>query len=132
MQGEIKEKLVELVKKYADKACSCEVMMGFTCGVHEEVREDLKEVENPSKEDTSYNIVQGLQAESDALFDIINEIKKELDARGWIFEGRGSYAWDDDQYRRETGWSFNAIRDLLEIAVRNGRQRYNTYQAFLK
>ena len=132
MQGKITEKLVELVQKYADKACSCEVMMGFSCGVHKEVREDLKEAEELPREDTSYDVVQGLQAESDALFDIINEIKKELDARWWIFEGRGSYAWDDDQYRRETGWSFNAIRDLLEIAVRNGRQRYNAYQAFLK
>ena len=48
MQGKIKEKLIELVKKYSDKACSCEIMIGFTCGVHEEVRVDLKEIEELS------------------------------------------------------------------------------------
>ena len=34
-------------------------------------------------------------------------------ARYWIVEGRGSYEWDDERYRRETG---KALEEIVEIA----------------
>ena len=43
--------LIELVKKYAQKACHCDLMMGYGCEIHTEVRDDLDKIkelmENP-------------------------------------------------------------------------------------
>lgn len=35
----------------------------------------------------------------------------------WIVEGRGSYEWDDDEYRRETGRALEAIRARANAAL---------------
>ncbi len=36
--------LISLIKKYATEACQCDIMYGFQCSVHNEVREDIKRV----------------------------------------------------------------------------------------
>ena len=38
------EDLITLVKKYATEACQCDIMYGYQCSIHNQVREDLKEV----------------------------------------------------------------------------------------
>jgi len=66
-----------------------------------------------------------LRAESDALFDLINAVKKEILSRDWILEGRGPYEWDDEDYKREAGWAFQAMQEILDKAVKDGRQRFD-------
>ncbi len=36
--------LISLIQKYATEACQCDIMYGYQCKVHEEVREDIKRV----------------------------------------------------------------------------------------
>jgi hypothetical protein len=48
-----------------------------------------------------------------ALAEIIGEIK----SRQWLREGRGSYEWNDDDYRREAGWCMDAVRKIAEVAL---------------
>ncbi len=38
--------LIHLVLKYANKACSCEPMVGYQCPTHSEVREDIEELKS--------------------------------------------------------------------------------------
>ncbi len=38
------EDLVKLVKKYGTEACQCDIMSGYQCSIHNQVREELKEV----------------------------------------------------------------------------------------
>jgi hypothetical protein len=42
----------------------------------------------------------------------IDRMVKEASGRLWIVEGRGSYEWDDDRYRKEAG---DALRAVIEI-----------------
>jgi hypothetical protein len=44
-----------------------------------------------------------------ALVDVV----REASARLWVTDGRGSYEWDDDRYRREAG---RALRAVIEVA----------------
>ncbi len=64
------------------------------------------------------------KTESDALFNLINGVKKELISRDWLIEGRGSYEWDDDRYRHEARLAFDAAKAVLQEAVEPGRIRY--------
>jgi hypothetical protein len=48
-----------------------------------------------------------------ALVRIVAEIK----ARRWITEGRGPYRYDDDEYRRETGYALDAIEKIAQEAL---------------
>ena len=77
-------------------------------------------------------LVVAFKAESDALFDILRAIKRELDSRHWIFEGHGPYQWDDDQYKEEAGRAFESISDVLEKAAKSGRGRYDAVLAALE
>ena len=70
-------------------------------------------------------VVKEFKLDSDALFDIINGVRQELDAKAWMFEGRGPYQWDDDQYREEAGRTFDTIRKVVEEAVKPSRERYD-------
>lgn len=45
------------------------------------------------------------------------EVKKRAAGGRWISEGRGSYAWDEDDYRKETGWLVTDIVRLAEEAL---------------
>lgn len=69
-------------------------------------------------------LLVAFKAESDALFDVINGVKGEITAKGWMFEGRGPYQWDDDQYREEAGRAFEAMRAVVELAIKPARERY--------
>ncbi len=48
----------------------------------------------------------------------LNACKREIDARYWILEGRGSYEWDDQRYRDEARWAFEAVVKIIDSALR--------------
>ncbi len=48
-----------------------------------------------------------------ALAKIVEEVK----GRRWICEGRGPYRYDEDGYRQETGWAFDAIEKIAKDAL---------------
>lgn len=41
----------------------------------------------------------------------------EVGARRWVVSGRGSYAYDDDTYRKETGFALDAIENIARDAL---------------
>ena len=47
----------------------------------------------------------------------IDEMVKEAQGRLWIVEGRGSYEWDDERYRKEAGHALKAIVALGKAAL---------------
>lgn len=67
--------------------------------------------------------------QSDLLFDTINGVKREIQSRDWILQGRGPYEWDDDEYRNEAGLAFEAIMELLSKAAKDGNQLWREWQA---
>lgn len=69
-------------------------------------------------------LVEAVKVESDALFNVINGVKKELSSRDWLLEGRGPYRYDDDRYREEAGLAFDAMRTLVQQIVIPARERY--------
>lgn len=44
-------------------------------------------------------------------------IVEEVKGRRWICEGRGPYRYDEDGYRLETGWAFDAIEKIAKEAL---------------
>jgi hypothetical protein len=42
---------------------------------------------------------------------------KECESRRGMAEGRGSYEWDDDEYRKEFGWAIDAIQKICREAL---------------
>lgn len=49
----------------------------------------------------------------------IDEMVKEAQGRLWIVEGRGSYEWDDERYRKEAGLALRAVVMLGKKALTN-------------
>jgi len=43
----------------------------------------------------------------------LENVIKKIHSRSWIFDGRGNYEWDDDDYRKEAGYAFE---EVIEIA----------------
>ncbi len=52
------EDLVELVNKYAREACSCDIMNGWQCLIHQQVRDNLKAVLDKYKDSDSLKNVR--------------------------------------------------------------------------
>lgn len=69
-----------------------------------------------------------LEADANDLWRVTNAIKKEIQARDWIMEGRGCYAWDDDRYRDETRFAFEAVLKLIAEVQHPAQKRFhNTF-----
>lgn len=49
-----------------------------------------------------------------SLWAVVRAIDEEITGRMWLIDGRGSYEWDDDRYRREFGWAVHALQEKLE------------------
>ena len=73
--------------------------------------------------------IERLKGESELFWQTTNAIKHDLECRHWITEGRGSYAHDDERYRKETGWAFDAIRDLIDKAQKQSKGENYIQQA---
>jgi hypothetical protein len=54
-----------------------------------------------------------LVGDASDLWDVTTAIKKEMEGRSWITEGRGLYEWSDDDYRKEAGWAFEAVLNII-------------------
>lgn len=48
------------------------------------------------------------------LWSVVSAIDAEISGRMWLIEGRGSYEWDDDTYKKEFGWAIHALQEKLE------------------
>lgn len=46
-----------------------------------------------------------------------NALKKEIDARWWLTEGRGDFQYDDDRYRDEFRYALEAMREIVNKAI---------------
>jgi hypothetical protein len=57
------------------------------------------------------------------LAEAIDKMVKEARSRLWVVDGRGSYSWDDDRYRREAGLALRAIIELGKKALRESGNR---------
>lgn len=44
-------------------------------------------------------------------------IREEIKGRRWICDGRGSYTYDDERYRKETGFALDAIEKIAAEAL---------------
>lgn len=58
-----------------------------------------------------------LDRDKTGLGEALSKVLVEVGARRWVVEGRGSYNFDDDGYRRETGWALDAIEKLAREAL---------------
>lgn len=54
------------------------------------------------------------------IIDAHNAIHDAMARRSWLFEGRGSYEWDDDRYKDEFSAALNEIAAPLEILNKLG------------
>ena len=68
---------------------------------------------------------KALEDDATDLWNVTNEIRKEIKRREWICEGRGPYSYDDDEYRKETRWAFDAIEALLDGVQRPASNRFH-------
>jgi cob(I)alamin adenosyltransferase len=39
----------------------------------------------------------------------LGDVVREAEARLWVVDGRGSYEWDDERYRKETGLALRQV-----------------------
>jgi hypothetical protein len=65
-----------------------------------------------------------LEADATDLWKITGAIKKEVKEHWWITEGCGSYTHDDERYRQETQWAFEAILKLIENIQHPAQRRF--------
>ena len=65
-----------------------------------------------------------LHADETELWTALNAIKKEIESRSWIVEGRGPYQYDDDGYRQEISWAFAAISKIIAEAKAPASKRF--------
>uniref|UniRef100_A0A6M3JIT4 Uncharacterized protein n=1 Tax=viral metagenome TaxID=1070528 RepID=A0A6M3JIT4_9ZZZZ len=68
---------------------------------------------------------KALQDDASDLWTVTNAIKAEIDARFWVTEGRGFYAWDDSRYREETRLAFDAVLKLIERVQHPAQLRFH-------
>jgi hypothetical protein len=47
----------------------------------------------------------------------LEDVVREASARLWVVDGRGSYEWDDERYRRETGLALRAVIEVARTAL---------------
>uniref|UniRef100_A0A6M3KTE1 Uncharacterized protein n=1 Tax=viral metagenome TaxID=1070528 RepID=A0A6M3KTE1_9ZZZZ len=75
---------------------------------------------------------KALEDDASDLWKVTNAIKKEIESREWIMEGRGSYAWDDDRYRDETRLAFEVVLELIKGVQHPAQLRFHGVEAKLK
>jgi len=68
---------------------------------------------------------EALKADASDLWDVTNAIRKVIKSYEWIQEGRGSYAWDDDEYRKEAGRAFDEILNLICTVQHPAQKRFH-------
>ncbi len=69
---------------------------------------------------------EALEADSSDLWRVTNAIKKVVKSYSWITEGRGSYDYNDDDYRKETGNAFTEILNLINGIQPPAQKRFHS------
>lgn len=82
----------------------------------DEARSLLSEVERQDKE--IERIKDALHDDASGLVAALAEVRAAAQSRMWIVEGRGSYSWNDDRYRREAGYALKEIIQRCTDALR--------------
>lgn len=82
-------------------------------------------IKNPIKKSSEDIYKQALEDDATDLWNVTNEIRKEIKRHEWICEGRGPYSYDDDEYREETRRAFDAILGLIEGVQRPASNRFH-------
>lgn len=52
-----------------------------------------------------------IEADRTRIIDGVNAVEKVVNEKFWLTQGRGSYEWNDDRYRKEFG---EAVRSMLK------------------
>ena len=60
---------------------------------------------------------EALHRDKTGLADALAKVIVEAKARRWVVEGRGCYEFDDDKYRKETGFALDAIEKIAYDAL---------------
>ena len=47
----------------------------------------------------------------------LDAVRREVDGRAWILDGRGNYEWDDERYRAEAGYALHEIARICNEAL---------------
>jgi len=68
---------------------------------------------------------KALEDDASGLWRVTNQIKKEIESRYWITEGRGCYEWNDERYRDETRLAFEAVLKLIENVQHPAQRRFH-------
>lgn len=71
------------------------------------------------------NLENALRTDATDLWGVTNAIKKEIQSREWILEGRGCYAWDDNRYKDEARLAFEAVLEILNKVQYPAQLRFN-------
>ncbi len=90
--------------------------------VHDvEEHELLLRVENAEREVSRLRTL--IDRDRTGLAKALADVRARAQASYWIVEGRGSYAWNDDRYRRETGKALEEITGIATKALRESGDR---------
>ena len=68
---------------------------------------------------------QALKDDESDLWRVTNAVKKAIKGRSWMLEGRGCYAYDDDEYRKEFGYAFDEILDVIKDVQNPAQKRFH-------
>src|SRR5687768_8162932 len=60
-----------------------------------------------------------LHIDRSGLAKALAEVNKTVDSYHWITEGRGPYAYNDDEYRKEAGYMLEAIKKIADNGLQN-------------
>jgi hypothetical protein len=70
-----------------------------------------------------------VQSDAADLWSVTNAIKKAIQGREWLLDGRGQYLWDDQKYREESGLAFTEVLDLIGKVQPEAHRRFYEFMA---
>jgi hypothetical protein len=94
-----------------------EQAMCDACGERYEKR--MKELESELEQSQSRisELEEALHHDKTGLANAVAECRTVAEGRLWILEGRGSYTWDDEEYRKEAGYALHEVIELCKNAL---------------
>jgi len=98
-----------------------EIVVGHAVGLNKEVA-DLKRALAAERAET-VRLKGLLDRDQTGLAAALAEIHRIAVSYSWVTEGRGPYAWDDDEYRAEMGRLIAQIRTITMNELRESGRR---------
>ena len=78
---------------------------------------------------TNAALVEWVEKDKTGLYNGLTRIRKAIEAREWILDGRGPYEWDDDRYRQEASWAFEEVIKIISEVQRESDKRVTAVQS---